>query len=371
MKTRVTQTDIARVAGVHNTTVSLALRNSQLIPDATRERIRAVATRMGYCPDPALRALVAYRNSRRQNRQPVTIAYATNWSTRWGWKEMIHQEKYYEGAKRKAAEYGYHLEHFWLGEEGMSLGRFNQMLVHRGIRGLLLAAHDGCSDELPGIDWSRLSAVKIGSFPRSPALHQVTVDQAGITNLAVRRIRETGRHRIGFVVPHDLDRLSDQAWSRAILAEQAQLPNRERLPVLRLAPLSPDNPVSTKRVLQSDDTQKLATWYDQHQPEAIVSFTPAMLEHLGRLGLETPRDVAYVDLCLADAPASAGVNQNSERIGEIAVEMLAAQLEQNIFGAPAVPTITSVTGTWIEGHSLTAAREITAVATAQTAHLVA
>ena len=101
MKTRVTQTDVARVAGVHNTTVSLALRNSQLIPDTTRERIRAVATRMGYCPDPALRALVAYRNSRRQNRQPITIAYATNWSTRWGWKEMACQEKYYEGAKKR------------------------------------------------------------------------------------------------------------------------------------------------------------------------------------------------------------------------------------------------------------------------------
>jgi len=40
--------DVARAAGVHQTTVSLALRNHASIPAATRERIKAAAAELGY-----------------------------------------------------------------------------------------------------------------------------------------------------------------------------------------------------------------------------------------------------------------------------------------------------------------------------------
>ena len=40
---RVVLADIAKKAGVHVTTVSLALRNSPRLPEATRTRIRALA----------------------------------------------------------------------------------------------------------------------------------------------------------------------------------------------------------------------------------------------------------------------------------------------------------------------------------------
>ena len=48
MKKNVTIKDIARVAGVHHTTVSLALRNSKALKEETREKIRALAFEMGY-----------------------------------------------------------------------------------------------------------------------------------------------------------------------------------------------------------------------------------------------------------------------------------------------------------------------------------
>jgi LacI family transcriptional regulator len=366
MKNRVTQTDIGRAAGVHTTTVSLALRNSPLIPVATRERIQALAAQMGYCPDPALRALVAYRNAHRQKRQGITLAYVTNWTTRWGWKELVFQEKCHTGAKKRAAEHGYNLEHFWLGEAGMSMVRLNQMLLHRGIRGVVLAALDR-GDQLPGMDWSRLSAVKIGSFPQAAALHQVTLDYAGIASLAVQRILQTGRRRIGFVVPAHWDQACGQAWSRTFAAEQAQLPSRERLPILRLPPV---NPAAASSALPPEHTQRLARWYDQNEPEAMVSFTPLVLEHLARLRIAAPRDFAYVDLALGDHATTAGIRQNCERIGELAVEQLATQVEQNVSGLPDVPTITAVTGTWVAGGTLPTERELERVPAAGAGHLV-
>jgi LacI family transcriptional regulator len=51
MKKPVTLKDIARELGVHHTTVSLALRNSQLIKDSTRRRIQSHARKMGYHPN--------------------------------------------------------------------------------------------------------------------------------------------------------------------------------------------------------------------------------------------------------------------------------------------------------------------------------
>src|ERR1051325_9261392 len=51
---------IADAAGVSRMTVSLALRNHPRISAATRERIRQVAERLGYHPDPEVSKLMAY-----------------------------------------------------------------------------------------------------------------------------------------------------------------------------------------------------------------------------------------------------------------------------------------------------------------------
>src|SRR5687768_16285134 len=84
---RVTLADVAVRANVHVTTVSLALRNHPRLPAATRERIQALAKKMGFAPDPCVRALVAYRGRMMPRRNPPTLAYVTNWKTRWGWKK--------------------------------------------------------------------------------------------------------------------------------------------------------------------------------------------------------------------------------------------------------------------------------------------
>jgi LacI family transcriptional regulator len=50
-KKPVTIKDIAKEVGMHHTTVSMALRNSPLLKDATREKIQAIAKQMGYRPN--------------------------------------------------------------------------------------------------------------------------------------------------------------------------------------------------------------------------------------------------------------------------------------------------------------------------------
>ncbi len=357
MKIRVTQTDIARVAGVHNTTVSLSLRNSRLIPDETRKRIQAIAMEMGYCPDPALRALVAYRNSRRSKRELGTLAYVTNWDSKFGWRDLPGHAQYFAGAQRKAAEAGYQLEHLWLGEPGMTQRRLGDMLVHRGISGVLLASHRSACDNLSGLEWPRFSVIKIGAHPHAPAAHRVTEDYGDALRLAMRQVAGAGYRRVGFVLSAECDDATDQAWSTGFFAEQSRHRARDRVPLFLLRNATPLLP-GEFRPAAAEEALALEDWYQEHRPDVILGLGPEIPARLEQLGLAVPDDAAYIDLALHKPEGQlAGVQPNCERVGELAVELLAAQLLQNNFGLPALPTVTSVSGTWCPGGSLPIAAE--------------
>jgi len=124
---RVTLSDIAVKAEVHVTTVSLALRNHPRLPEKTRRRIQALAKKMGYTPDPFLRALVSYRGKMMPHRNPAILAYVTNWHTRWGWKKMTAHPEFYEGAQAKAEELGRFASGLFGSFQNVLIWRLNQL----------------------------------------------------------------------------------------------------------------------------------------------------------------------------------------------------------------------------------------------------
>ena len=177
--------DVARDAGVHVTTVSLALRNHPKIPIEKRTQIRKLATDMGYRPDPLLQALIAYRSRTFLRRNPPTLAYVTNWNSRFGWKNVTAHPQFFLGAKARASQLGYNLEHFWLGEQSLHPKRLSQILRARSINGLIVASQLPVLNPTSGFEWEFFSGVKIDHVPRQLALHNVTNDQLGIIRLAV------------------------------------------------------------------------------------------------------------------------------------------------------------------------------------------
>ena len=74
MEKRPTLRDIAKDAGCTNATVSLALRESPRISPETRARVREVAAKLGYRPDPMLSALAAHRWKRHPKVEGATLA---------------------------------------------------------------------------------------------------------------------------------------------------------------------------------------------------------------------------------------------------------------------------------------------------------
>jgi len=335
---RVTLADVASRCGVHVTTVSLALRNSPRLPAATRERIHEAARTLGYKPDPWLRALASYRRHAAPHRHVPTLAYVTNWNSRWGWKTVTAHPNFFEGASKAATDLGFHLEHFWMRENGLTHGRLSQILTARGIQGVIIASHVREIDEALRLDWSRFSAVKIDYFPHQPALPNVTNNQLQIVRLATQKVIAAGYRRIGFVMDEGWDITVDRLWSAGFLWEQQSLTPNERIPPY-LFPQS----------------ESLEGWIRKHRPEVLISKREFVEPVLKKLSWRVPQDIAFADIFLDDCSGkTAGVRQNHETVGALAVEMLAGFLQHNKRGVPIIPTTTYVEGTWFSGASLPA-----------------
>jgi LacI family transcriptional regulator len=350
-ETRVTLAKIAVKACVHVTTVSLALRNHPRLPKETRQRIQAIAKSMGYAPDPMLRALVSYRANVVKHRNRATLAYVTNWATRWGWKNVTAHPDFYAGALAKAKELGYELEHFWLREEGMTEGRLSQILYSRGITGLIIASHGREMGDALKLDWEHLSAVKIDYFPHEPVLHNVTNNQCDIVRLAVQKVMALGYRRIGFVMHRGWDHAVDHLWRAGFLCEQQFLQTRERIP----AHLFPE-PEPIERWFNESkadvivDPEPFRRWFEKYKPEVVISKGSFVRRELTAMGLRIPRDVSFVDVFLENFSGKiAGVRQNHGDVGAQAVEILSGQLQHNKFGVPEIPKTTYVEGTWFDG----------------------
>lgn len=353
MNDRVTMADVAQRAGVHVTTVSMSLRNHHSISPETRERIQHLARQMGYERDPALSALVAYRNHAQPRRSQPPLAYLTNWDSRWGWKEHSAHLAFFRGATAKAPLLGYRLEHFWLGEPALTHRRMSSILYSRGIRGLILASHRQEHAAALDFDWSKFSGVKIDFAPRKQSLHMVTNDRRAIAGLAMQRVRAAGYRRIGMVMPFWWDEGADLAWSAGFLSHQHRFRREEQIPILYFStPQRPNDPAgASPDYLVPRDA--LAEWLRTYRPEVLLSYGPFVRPRLDELGLSVPGDLAFADIFLETPTGKvAGVHQDCHRVGELAVEIVAAELQQHLYGIPAVPTATTVEGVWFEGDSL-------------------
>lgn len=339
MPEKATLQDVAIQAGVHRTTVSLALRDHPRIPLETRERVKAAAARLGYQINPLVAALMQSRRLGRAVKH-VTLAYVTNYPTRYGWKPVNHDRPdFFPGAVARARELGYKLEDFWLAEPGMTPDRFCDILAARNIHGLIIGRLPPGQNSL-ALDWSRFSCVALGMTLRSPVLHHVTENHYETVALGMQRCLERGYRRVGFVFSeaNDSPRVGDR-WLGAYLRQQLSFPAKDRLAPCPQIPASP---------------RAFAQWFKRSRPDALIAtHARPVIGWLKQMGLSVPRDVGLIDL--EDHPQldCAGVRYDPTTIGALAVEMLIGLLHRNETGVPAANQHeVLLTGQWCDGRTL-------------------
>jgi DNA-binding LacI/PurR family transcriptional regulator len=334
---RTTQADVARSAGVHRTTVSLALKGHPRIPAATRKRIRRIADQLGYTPDPMLSSLVAYRSRNRPVAYRGTLAWMVSSALGFDWQEVPHFRNSYAGALARARRCGFEFELFDLNAKGMRPDRLAGILRARNISGLLL-----CPQRMPratlDFPWEKFSAVTFGYGIAEPKLH--TVSPAHY--LAVRRIMDElhrrGYQRIGLALDGAQNERTDGHNLAAYLVSEQAARHATAVPPL-FAPYT--------------DVGALGRWIERHQPDAIVSGAYYVLDMLRELKIMVPDELGVACPCIASPDTRlAGVFEDWERIGEIAVDVLVAMLNRGEHGVPDLPQRLHVEGPWVQGTTL-------------------
>lgn len=338
MPSKATLQDIAAKAGVHRSTVSLALRDHPRISAEVRHRVQALARKLDYRINPLVSALMQSRRSSRKVRH-VTLAYVTNYPTRYGWRPVHHDRPdFFPGAAERAEDFGYRLEHFWLGEPGMTPERFCAILSARHIPGLLIGRLPPGQHALQ-LQWERFSCVALGLTLRAPALHHVTENHFDTVLQGMQQCRDRGYRRVGFVFSeaNDSPRVGDR-WLGAYLLQQQAFPAKDRLPP---CPEVSSDPASFWR------------WFDRHEPDAIIAtHARPVLRWLEERGLRVPDDVGVIDLEDHPQRDCAGVCHDPARIGALGVEMLVGLLHRNETGIPAANHEILLTGEWRDGRTL-------------------
>jgi len=323
--------DVAREAGVHQTTVSLALRGHSSIPRSTRERIRAVADRLGYRPNPLLSTLMSVRRQGRLSVRGSTLAFLTAYKTRDGWRRSVNYQHLFEEMKTRAAELGYQLEEFWLMESGMTSARMRRILLARGIRGILVCPLSSSLQSLD-FDFADFAAVALGYTLHSPKLDRVAVDYYGIMQMTIAKLRERGFQRIAFFTSSEIDRRVNHLSLGAFLAERK---------ICSRGLLEPF-------IGNSEGKISIENWISQKRPDAIISSVQAEYQLLHRMITDSRKSVG-LQLYVVDAHLDAnqpGVVQSIEDQARAAVDLVTSRVERAEFGPPRRPQVVLVRGSW-------------------------
>jgi LacI family transcriptional regulator len=340
-RTALTMSELAKVAGVSKMTVSLALRGHEKISAPTRERIRALADKMGYRPNPLVQTLMANLRSTRPTNYHSTIAWITAFPTRDGWSRHWVHKQYHQGAVARAAALGYKIETFWALAPRMNGAALTRMLLTRGIRGLIISPVADPGTRLD-IDWSHFSCATIGYSFTEPRLHRAAANlREGMTR-ALSECQSRGFKRIGFALPASTDARVNHSWLAGYLAWQQFIPKKDRLPVLL-----EDGPLENQ----------LPGWLNAHNPDVIISPNSEFLRWLPALGKRVPEDISLITLSYPDdkdgtIATLSGINQNNFSIGEASVDLVVSQLQHNDTGLPGHPRVMLIDGFWNEGGSL-------------------
>ncbi|HTT09451.1 MAG TPA: LacI family DNA-binding transcriptional regulator [Burkholderiaceae bacterium] len=265
--------DVARAADVSKSTVSLVLQDSPLIRDATAEKVRAAAARLGY---------VYNRRAAELRRQSSnTIAVVINDLTNPFFTEVL------VGIERKLLEAGYITLMAHTGEDLDLQARVLRSMREHHAAGIMLCPVFGTSPQL----LKEVHAWGIPLLVLVRALGKGSYDYAGSRNergmrLATEHLLGLGHRRVGFLGGQTGAVFDDRlrGYRRALKAHGVAY---DEALVRRAKPDREGGYQAMRELLAAHPATPAAVCYND-----IVAF--GALAALGELGIAAGRDFAIV-----------------------------------------------------------------------------
>lgn len=332
----VTQRDIAKALGIGLATVSMALRGDPRISSRRRAQIQATARKMGYRPNPNAAALSHLRGASETKPTRAALAWLNLWPHPEDLRRFGEFDQYWHGAELAARKFGYRLEEFACADSAQ-LPRLQDILLARGINGILIPPSGGPPMDWGSFEWDRFSVVRLSRSVEQPAAHIVAAHQAADAEMAFNAIRARGYPRVGLVtvaIPH-------HRFDAGFLKAQRFVVESQRLPVFDIRGYSP-----------WADLPKLERWLKREKPDAILTDLSCMAEMLNAAGLHVPKDIGLAVTSILDGNADTGIDQNPREVGRVAVLTLISLIHDNDRGIPANHREILIRGRWVDGPSL-------------------
>ncbi|HKY93383.1 MAG TPA: LacI family DNA-binding transcriptional regulator [Nevskiaceae bacterium] len=306
--------DIARLAGVSKPTVSRALRDSPLVTDETKQRIREIAQRHGY---------VVNRNAQNlRRRRNDTIAVVIDFPKLP--EHRLSDPFHFELLGNIANALSVRQQDVLLcSSQSAHTGGFEQLLTNKGVDGIILLGQAGSHEELRALAKAGVPFVAWGAHHPDARYCVVGSDNVRGGRLVAQRFRHLGRKRAVFLGPRGHDEIEQRArgfadeWGAAV--EELEVPDLSYL-------------ASRDTVLARLDARKAA-------PDALFAGSDTMA--MGAIAALRERGIEIPDGCtvcgyddspsaMHHAPPLTTVRQDTRMAGAILVE----RLMQAIQGTP-------------------------------------
>lgn len=338
---RVTLREIAQKAGCSHVAVSLALRDSPRISKSRKLHIQDIAAEMGYRPDPVLRQLVNYRYAETRQRLHSTIGWINNWEDPKHFFKCTEFRRYFEGAQTAAEKLGYDIEPFNIQELKVSSKRLREIMLTRGIRGLIVPPQPS-TFQIPSEGWDDFSILRIGFNSPNSNRHIVCTDQFEGGRIAALSMLKHGYKRIGYIgFKGKEERTRYHFLSGFQTHRDLHVPSDDIIPPLLL---ESENPEHGRASYQQ--------WLEQNRIDAVFVSHPLVRQWTQELGLEVGKQLGMAGSSIYDSGFDSGLDQQPYEIGEVAMQFLSRLVEHQEFGVPKIPQRLLVSPTWVSGSSL-------------------
>jgi len=334
--------DIAAKAGVHQTTVSLALRNSPRLTLETRSQIQALAHEMGYRKDPYVTTLMAQVHAgRRQEESPVLAILGTiNRAVLEGepaFREVLR------GFRDRAEALGYTTDFISCADGSSAIRDVARHLDQRGIRAAFLPVATHATQLLDSLTGTALVSVTGNAFRHR--LHTAGPDHFHNTRIAARQFLATGRSRFAVLVPTNWQSSPVYEWLGGLRAELQVAMDQGQL----------KRPVEPRliRCKERDATELgAALRRGKVLPDVVLGYPSIFRETMREAGFRVPQEIAFACPSLFPGETECpGIDPRRFEVGQAAVDALTAQIHRHEMGPPLLPRTILVEGKWVSGEA--------------------
>jgi DNA-binding LacI/PurR family transcriptional regulator len=173
--------DVARLAGVSKATASRALSGRGYVADATRERVEAAASEIGFIASPDAASLVTGRTK--------NVGVVIPFVNRWFFGEVL------EGIERSLLAASYDLTLYNLSEEGPQRARvFDFFLARKRVDAVIAVGVDLDDHEVDALERREKPLVCLGGSGGAAA--RLSIDDRAVGALATEHLLHLGHTRI-------------------------------------------------------------------------------------------------------------------------------------------------------------------------------